>query len=108
MTLYFKSHEIQIYRNRRIGTSNRYTMSATFTSYYADIQPETRSERLEMSGGRYGTVWTAFIDVDVDIKEGDQLVDGDGKRYSVKSVVKWNGAGLLDHLELLIVSQDGN
>ena len=107
MTIFFKSHEIQIYRQRRIGNTNRYGMSATFTSYNADIQPESRSERLEMVQGRFGTVWTAYIDEDVNIKEGDQVVSS-GKRYSVKSVVKWDGAGLLSHQELTLVSQDGN
>lgn len=107
-SIYFKSHEIQIYRQRRKGSSNRYGMSATFTGYYADIQPESRSERVEMAGGRFGTVWTAYIDEDVNIKEGDQVVDGYGKRYSVKGVVKWQGAGLLSHQELTLVSQDGN
>lgn len=83
-------------------------MSATFTAYNADIQPESRSERLEMADGRFGTVWTAYIDEDVNIKEGDQVIDGDGKKYSVKSVVKWQGAGLLSHQELTLVSRDGN
>lgn len=107
-SIYFKSHEITIYRQRRKGNTDRYGMSATFTSYNADIQPESRSERLEMAGGRFGTVWTAYIDESVNIKEGDQVVDGYGKRYSVKGVVKWQGAGLLSHQELTLVSKDGN
>lgn len=108
MTLFFKSHEITIYRQRRIGTSNRYGMSATFTSYYADIQPESRSQRLEIAQGRFGSVWTAFIDEDVNIKEGDQVLDSSGKRYSVAGVIKWQGAGLLSHQELTLISKDGN
>ena len=106
--IYFASHEITIYRQRRKGNTDRYGMSATFTAYNADIQPESRSERLEMAGGRFGTVWTAYIDESVNIKEGDQVVDGSGKRYSVKGVVKWQGAGLLSHQELTLVSKDGN
>ncbi len=108
MTVFFQSHEITIYRQRRIGTSNRFSMSATFTAYNADIQPENRPERLENAQGRFGTVWTAYIDEDVDIKEGDQVVDGQGKRYSVTGVIKWQGAGLLAHQELTLVSTDGN
>lgn len=107
MTIYFKSHEIQIYRTRRKAGTSRFTLSATFTVYQADIQPESRPERLEMANSRFGTVWTAFVDEDVDIKEGDQVV-ADGKRYSVKGVQKWSGAGLLSHQELTLVSQDGN
>lgn len=107
-TIFFKSSEITIYRQRRITGTNRFTMSATFTAYPADIQPASK-ERTETIDGRFGAVFTAFIDVDVDIKEGDQVVTtSDSKRYSVKGVQKWQGAGLLDHLELVLVAQDGN
>lgn len=105
MTLFFASHEIQIYRTRRKGSTNRYAMSATFTSYKADIQPANQ-ERIELSDGRFGKTFVAYIDSNADIKEGDQLVTN-GKRYSVKGVSRWEGAGLLDHLELIITSQDG-
>lgn len=83
-------------------------MSATLTAYSADIQPETRPERVQMNGGRYGTLWTAYVDSSIDIKEGDQIhiVDTD-KVYSVKGVIEWSGSGLLDHKELSLVSQDG-
>lgn len=83
-------------------------MSATLTAYSADIQPETRPERVEMDGMRYGTVWVAFLDASTDIKEGDEvhIIDTD-KVYSVKGVEKWAGAGLLDHWEVTLVSQDG-
>lgn len=104
-TLFFKNHEITIYRRRRIAGTNRFNMSATFTIYDVDIQPAT-SERIDMFGGRFGTVFTAFVDANVDIKENDQVVTEDGKKYSVKGVQKWVGAGLLDHLELVLVAQD--
>lgn len=105
-TLFFKSHEITIYRRRRINGTNRYNMSATFTAYPADIQPAT-AERVDMFEGRFGTIFTAFVDADVDIKENDQVVDSSGKRYSVKGLQRWQGAGLLDHLEIVLVAQDG-
>lgn len=108
MTVYFASDEIEIYRRRRIGSTHRYSVSATLTAYQIDIQPETRPDRLEMSGMRYGTQWVAFIAADVDIKEGDELrLTDTGKRYGVKGVQTWAGAGLLDHKELILVSQDG-
>lgn len=61
-----------------------------------------------MDGGRYGTLWVAFVDVSIDIREGDEihLIDTD-KVYSVKGVVTWDG-GLQSHKELTLVSQDGN
>lgn len=107
MTLFFTSNEIQIYRQRRIGSSNRYSMSATFTIYSADIQPEGSPERIEMAGSRFGSVYTGYLEVNVPIKEGDQVVSN-GKRYSVKGVQVWENASLLDCVELTLVSQDGN
>lgn len=106
MTLFFKNHQITIYRQRRVGLADRFVISATYTAYDVDIQPAGR-ERTEMAQGRYGKVYTAYVDSLVDVKEGDQIVTtSDGKRYSVKGVSIWSGAGLLDHKELLIVAQD--
>lgn len=106
MTLFFPSSDIQIYRRKRISGSDRFNMSATYTSEQADIQPASR-ERAEMVNGRWGAVFTAYLEIDVDIKEGDQVVDTSGKKYSVKGVQKWQGAGLLDYLEVVLVAQDG-
>ena len=109
MTLYFKSDQIEIYRKRRIGNTHRYNVSATLTAYNIDIQPENRPDRLQMSGKRFGTQWVGFISVDVDIKEGDEVrVIGTAKKYGVKGVQTWTNAGLLDHIELTLISQDGN
>lgn len=104
-SIYFQSHEITIYRRKRIGGTNRYSMSATLTAYKADIQP-AGVERTQMADGRFGSVWQGFVDASVNIKEGDQVVSS-GKRYSVQGVTKWDGAGLLAHKELLLVSVDG-
>lgn len=105
MTIFFASHEITIYRTRRKTGTDRYALSATLTNYYADIQPAS-IERTQAIEGRFGAVWDAFVDPSVDIKEGDQVVDGDGKRYSVKGISHWQNAGLLDHKELTLVSID--
>lgn len=105
MTIYFPNEQITIYRRRRIGLSDRYGMSATFTSYNADIQPADR-ERAEFVQGRIGATFVAFVEATVDIKEGDQVLTADNKLYSVKGVQKWQGAGLLDHIELTLTSQD--
>jgi hypothetical protein len=55
---------------------------------------------------RYGTLWTAYVDSSVQIKEGDVVVSG-GKQYGVQGIVEWRGAGLLDHKELTLISKDG-
>lgn len=107
MTVFFNSNDIQLYRNRRIGSTNRFAMSATLTVFPADIQPAS-PERLEMVDGRFGAVYTTFMDPSIDIKEGDQAVDtATNKRYSVKGINHWEGAGLLDHIEIVLVSIDG-
>lgn len=110
MTLFFANHQITIFRSRRKGNTDRYGMSATFTAYSADIQPASQ-QRTEFAQGRFGAVYSAFIDATVDVKEGDQVhIFGgtyNGKVFGVKGVQRWEGAGLLDHIELLLVSQDG-
>lgn len=106
MTIFFKNAEITIYRRKRKGSSDRYGMSATFTGYDADIQPAGQ-ERTEFVQGRIGATFVAYIDASVDIKEGDQVVTAsDGKRYNVRGIQRWQGAGLLDHIELTLTSQD--
>lgn len=107
--IFFASHEIAIYRRRRIGSSNKFGISATFTVYQADIQPADQ-ERIGMADGRWGKTYTAFIDASVDLKENDQIhvSNGEyaGRVFGVKGVSRWEGAGLLDHLELILVAQD--
>jgi len=104
--IFFNQSEITIYRRRKKGSSDRYAMSATFTAYNADIQPAS-SERIEEVGGRFGALFTAFVDANVDIKEGDQVkIIGTNKTFGVKGVQKWQGAGLLDHIELVLESRD--
>jgi hypothetical protein len=105
MTVFFKNNQIQIYRNRRVGSAHRFTMSATGTVWPADVQPMS-PQRQESIKERFSAAFTAFVDVDCDVKEGDQI-HVSGKIYSVKGVDVWRGAGLLDHKELSLTSQDG-
>lgn len=110
MTLFFVNHQIQIYRRRRKGTSDRYGLSATFTAYSADIQSMS-PDRAQYVQGRFGATFDAYLDTSADIKEGDQVhvIGGiyDGKVFSVKGVEHWEGAGLLDHTHIVMVAQDG-
>lgn len=110
MVVFFQNSEIQIYRRRRVGSTHTFAMSATFTAYSSDIQPASQ-ERTEFVQGRFGKTYTAFVEASVDIKEADQLVviggEYNNRRFSVKGVSQWGGAGLLDHTELIIAAQDG-
>lgn len=106
MTLFFTSDQITIYRMRRRGSTHTFGMSATYTVYDADIQPAT-DERIKLENGRFGAVYSAFVDESVSIKENDQIVSS-GKRYSVRGVQTYTGVdSLAPHKELLLVSEDG-
>ncbi|TAL08218.1 MAG: hypothetical protein EPO02_13605 [Nitrospirae bacterium] len=106
MQVFFQNHQITIYRNRKVANKDKFSMSATLTVYDSDIQPAT-DQRTEFVGGRIGATFTAFVDSNVPIKEGDQVLTEDGKRYSVRGVANYSGAGLLDHTELTMTAQDG-
>lgn len=109
-TLYFKNSEIIILRSRRIGSTHRVSMSATFTAMPADIQPAS-PERAGFINGRPGHTFVGFLDTPYLIREGDKVVTLTNshtrdKVYMVKGVSYWQGAGLLDHQELDLVSED--
>lgn len=110
MGLFFTNHQIQIYRNRRIGSNDRYTMSATGTVNPADITPASL-ERTVFENSAVGKTYIAYLEVNVDVKESDQITVVDSssqnaKRYSVKSVSTWQGFGIVDCKELVLVSKD--
>jgi len=106
MTLYFSNATITIRRNRRIGSADRYSMSATFTAYPATIEP-ILPERQQYYPGAPGHNFTGFVDVNTPVKENDEIVNvSDGKKYTVRGINIWQGAGLLDHKELTLVAKD--
>src|ERR1051326_6025641 len=98
-TLYFTNASIIILRSRQIGSSNRYSMSATFTALPADIRPAS-PERTEFINGRPAHVFLGFVGTEYLIKEGDRVVVINQSRariksYEVRGVNYWQGAGLL-------------
>lgn len=110
MTLFFTNHEVTVYRNRRIGSNNRWTMSATGTVEPADITPASL-ERTEFENSAVGKVYICYMETDVNIKEGDEVVITDSsslnaKRFSVKGVSRWEGFGIVDSKEITLVSKD--
>ncbi len=107
-SLFFTNSTIQIYRNRRIGSTNRYTVSATGTVHLSDITPASL-ERTEFQNQAIGKTYIGYVEVDVDIKEGDEAVVDSGDlstRYSVKGVSRWEGFGIVDCKELILVAKD--
>lgn len=100
MTVFFESHQITIRRLRSIGSGVKKSFSATYTVYGADLQP-IEGPRINDVGGRIGKTYEAWVDSEIDIREGDQI-DSGGIRYSVKAVSHYHGAGLLDHKHLIL------
>lgn len=105
MDLFFRNEQIRIYRKRRIGSTHRYSLSATGTVWGADIQPASLTRQQSLPE-HFGHLYTGFVDVDCDVKENDKIHVEDSKVYLVKGVEIWRGAGLLDHKMLTLVSQD--
>lgn len=110
MSLFFWNHEVAIYRNRQLGAANKWTMSATGTIELADITPASL-ERTEFENGPVGKTYVAYMEPGTDVKEGDIIIVRDSttldsKRYTVKSVSRWEGFGVVDSKELTIVSRD--
>lgn len=105
MAIFFASHNITIRRLRPYGAAIQ-NFSATFTAYNADIQPMGIG-RVNDANGRIGSLYDMWIDGSVPIKEGDQVDDGSGKRYSVKAVSRFEGSGILEHIQVILESRDG-
>ena len=103
--MFFASHTISIRRLRPYGAAIQ-NFSATFTAYSADIQPAGVARTNDI-GGRVGSIYDMWIDGSVPIKEGDQVDDGSGKRYSVKAVSRFEGSGILEHIQVILESRDG-
>lgn len=85
-------------------------MSATGTVHPSDITPASL-ERTQFENQAIGKTYLGYVDVTVDIKEGDEITvtdssDLNAKRYSVKGVSRWEGFGIVDCKELTLVSKD--
>lgn len=105
MNLYFPSHRI-IIRRQRNKSGLRYGISATGTVQDLDLQP-IEGERVNLVGGQIGKTYEGWLDSTIDVKEGDQIkITDTGKIFSVKAVSLYEGAGLLDHKHLILMSQD--
>lgn len=103
--MFFDNEVIRIRRERPLG-GLKYGFSATFTAYVADIQP-VEEQRVDLLGGRIGKTYEAFIDSDIDAREGDQAYsETTGKTYTIQAVSTFQGAGILDHKSLILIARD--
>lgn len=108
--LFFNNHQVKVYRQRRVGSTNRHTLSATGTVYAADITPAD-PERSQFENQAVGKLYICYLEPDTDIKVNDEVVITDittlnGKRFSVQGVSHWEGFGLVDCKEVSLVAKD--
>lgn len=75
---------------------------STVTSIGGHIQP-LDAEKLSLVDGVYGKTFRIWVDLDVDIQEGDKLKDDDGNYYKVrKGGVSPRSFGSISYQEVLI------
>lgn len=84
------------------GSSSRLALS-TVTAAFGHLQP-VATEKVQLVNGVPGKTYRIFVDGDIDIQEGDQLKDEDGKIYTAKSgaVTRWRH-GVMDYKEIILI-----
>ena len=82
------------------GNTRRFVATATGD---ASIQP-IGNEPSELVAGRFGTVYVAYVEVDLTVQKGDQITDPDGTVYVVKEVAKRENIPLA-HQELTLTRE---
>jgi len=74
---------IKIYRLSQVS-GNKSSYTTLTTSIQATKQP-LGEEKSSFYGGSFGKMYKIFVDVDSDIREGDQIRDYNGNIYQVVS-----------------------
>lgn len=88
--------------SRMVAVSGDKIAMSTVTGAVGHIQP-LDSERTRLIGGVYGKTYRIFVDLDVDIQEGDKLRDDDSVYYIVKKGgVTKRSFGSIDYQEIII------
>ena len=82
------------------GNTKRFVATATGD---ASIQPIAK-EPNAIDDGRFGTLYVAYVEVDLPAMKGDQITDPDGTVYIVKEVIKRDTLPL-PHTELTLTKQ---
>jgi hypothetical protein len=82
------------------GNTRRFVATATGD---ASIQP-IGNEPSELVAGRFGTVYVAYVEVDLPVQKGDQITDPEGTVYVVKEVAKRDNIPLA-HQELTLTRE---
>jgi hypothetical protein len=73
-------------KRRKAGSGNVRHYVATATGEAA-IQPVAK-EPNAIADGQYGTLYVAYVEIDLPAQAGDQLVDPRGVVYTVKEVIR--------------------
>ena len=96
-------YDMQIKIKRlKAGSGNVRGFVATATGD-GSIQPIAK-ESSAIADGQYGSLYVAYIEVDLPCRRGDQVTDENSVVYSVKDVVL-RDTGPFPHKELVLVKQ---
>lgn len=96
------NQRIIISRMQPISGSSAHLAMATVTAAFGHLQP-VAAEKVALIDGVMGKSYKIFLDNDVDIQEGDQLVDEQSNIYTVTigGVTRWRH-GAMDYQEVVI------
>ncbi len=86
------------------GDKESFAATATVGAHIQGLDDEAR-QRLDISEER---AWKAWFDVDVDLIEGDIIVDESGVEYEVREITRKNYSfGVNQHTEVVLMEQNG-
>jgi hypothetical protein len=93
---------VNIYRLSQVS-GNRSSYTTLTTSIQSTKQP-LGEEKSSFYGGSYGKMYKIFMDVDENVREGDQLRDKDGNIYQVVSggLEKRTDGFMADYLGIVV------
>jgi hypothetical protein len=95
------STTVKVKRLKATSGNNRgYVATATGE---ASIQPIAK-EPNEIASGQFGTLYVAYVEVDLPAQRGDKLTDPNGTVYIVKEVMK-REQGAYPHQELTLTRE---
>ncbi len=93
---------ISVYKLSAVN-ANRQTYTTWTTTIDCTIQP-LGDEKTAMAGGAYGKMFKIFVDVDLNIKDGDRIRDKNGNWYEIVAggVENRNDGFIADYMGLTV------
>ena len=98
-----RTKEITISRLQTVSGTMKKSMT-TVTADYANIQPASTKKSLEVTGA-VGKLYELYVDVNLDIQDGDRIKDDDGIEYEITAggVNNFDFGLMVQHKEVLAI-----